>query len=112
MKMKTVKNVLLIAFIPLLITGCGGDPDMGTTPNSLPSTFKIKRLSKTYIITGLGLKGTNKVAIINNQMVSPGMELDPGVILKDVQPTYAVILHGGVEHLLRPEDIQRELDKK
>ena len=112
MKMKTMKNALLIAVIPLLIAGCGGDPDTGTTTNSLPNTFKIKQLSKTYTITGLGLKGTNKVAIINDQMVTPGTELDPGVMLKDVQPTYAVILHGGVEHLLRPEDIQRNLDKK
>lgn len=113
--MKTLRNALLVAAIPLFIAGCGGkapDGAEGAAPSALPDTLKIKRLSKTYVITGIGLRGTNKVAIINDQIVIPGMEIDPGVVLKDVQPTYAIILHGNTKHLLRPENIQNELDEK
>jgi hypothetical protein len=100
--------------------GCGrksADADGRTagdksTPAVLPSILKIKRESKTYVITGIGLKGSTKVAIINDKVVSPGEEIDPGVFVKEVQPTYAIIVVGSKEHLLRPEDIQRELDKK
>ena len=117
MNVKRVRNALLIAGIPLFIASCGGDASKekagdGTTPATLPDTLKVRKLSKTYVITGIGLSGSNKVAIINNQVVTPGMEIGSGVVLKDVQPTYATILHGNTEYLLRPENIQNELDKK
>ncbi|MCK4564072.1 MAG: hypothetical protein KAU94_05315 [Verrucomicrobia bacterium] len=117
MDIKTLRNALLIAGIPLLIVGCGGEaPDAGATPdslpNTLPDTLKVKRLSKTYVITGIGLSDTKKVAIINGVAITSRKEIDPGVVLKDVQPTYAVILHGNTEHLLRPENIQTKLDKE
>jgi len=117
MNAKPLKQALIIACIPLFLASCGGDapkeaPGDGKTPAALPDTLRVKRLSKTYVITGIGLSDSNKVAIINNQVVTPGMEIDPGVMLKDVQPTYAIILVGNTKYLLRPEDIQNEMDKK
>lgn len=111
MKLKTLKTVPLFAIIPLLMASCGNQEPTKDL-NSLPNTLEVKHLSKTYVITGIGLRRTKKVAIINDEVVTLGMELDPGVVLKDIQPTYAVILHGNTEHLLRPENIQEELDKK
>ncbi|MCF7817973.1 MAG: general secretion pathway protein GspB [Kiritimatiellales bacterium] len=125
MNTKPPRKGLLVAGIALLLASCGKAPETtkpetppaqghkpSATPDVLPNTLTVKRLAKTYVITGIGLGGTNKVAIINNQVIKPGAEIDPGVVLKDVQPTYAIILYGNTEHLLRPEDIQRELDKK
>ncbi len=117
MNAKPLKQALIIACIPLFLASCGGDaskeaPNDGKAPTALPNTLKVKRLSKTYVITGIGLRGSNKVAIINSQVVTPGMEVDPGVVLEDVQPTYAIILVGNTKHLLRPEGIQTEMDKE
>jgi len=117
MNVKSLRNVLFFVGISLLIASCGDDTPKevlkeGETPVALPDTLKVKRLSKTYVITGIGLSNSNKVAIINNQVVMPGIEIDPGVVLEDVQPTYAIILVGNTKHLLRPEGIQHELDKK
>jgi len=121
MNTKPLRKVLFIVGIPLLLASCGErqketpgeiSADPTVAPKVLPSILKIKRHSKTYVITGIGLSGSNKVAIINNQVVKPGMEIDPGVVLKDVQPTFAVILEGNTRHLLRPENIQAELDQK
>jgi len=117
MSVKRIRNALLLAGISLCIASCGGDaskeePVDGKTPATLPDTLKVRKLSKTYVITGIGLSGSNKVAIINNQVVAQGMEIDPGVILKDVQSTYATILHGNTEHQLRPGNIQNELNQK
>jgi len=117
MNVKSLKNVLLFAGISLLVASCGDNTPKeelkeGKTPAALPNTLKVKRLSKTYVITGIGLSNSNKVAIINNQIVTMGMEIDPGVVLEDVQPTYAIILVENTKHLLRPEGIQSELDKK
>ena len=111
MNLKIVKNTLLVAAISLFLAGCGGRGSE-TNMDSLPDTLKVKQLSKTYVITGIGERGTNRVAIINDEVVTPGMALDPGVVIKDIQLTYAVILHGNTEHLLRPENIQNELDEK
>ena len=111
MKLKILRKALLLATILLFMVGCGGK-DAGKNRDTLPDTLKVKQLSKTYVITGIGVGGTNKVAIINDDVVTPGSELDPGVVLKDVHPTYAVILHGNTEHLIRPENIQNELDEK
>lgn len=111
MNLKRARNTLLVAAIALFMAGCGGRASE-TSMDSLPDTLKVKQLSKTYIITGIGERGTNRVAIINDEVVTPGMELDPGVVLKDIQLTYAVILHGNTEYLLRPENIQNELDEK
>lgn len=117
------KQVLAVICASLFLAGCGKRPEEtpqdavqvqppSKTPTVLPNILKVKRDSKTYVITGIGLSGTNKVAIINNQVLKPGKEIDPGVVLKDVQPTYAIIVVGNTQHLIRPEDIQRELDKK
>ena len=111
MNLKIKKTALLIATVSLFMAGCGG---WGSEKNlnSLPDTLKVKKLSKTYVITGIGERGTNRVAIINDEVVTLGMELDPGVVLKDIQLTYAVIVHGNSEYLIRPENIQNELDEK
>ncbi len=111
MNLKIAKTALLIATVSLFMVGCGGR-DSTTDMNSLPDTLKVKKLSKTYVITGIGERGTNRVAIINDEVVTLGMELDPGVVLKDIQLTYAVIIHGNSEYLIRPENIQNELDEK
>jgi hypothetical protein len=125
MTVKPLGKSLLVASAFLLLAGCGKAPQEAqrerqpeavdkplVAPDVLPATLTVKRLSKTYVISGIGLGGSNKVAIINNQVIKPGMEIDAGVVLKDVQPTYAIILYGNTEHLIRPEDIQREMDKK
>ncbi len=114
MNLKTLKNALLLAAIPLLIAGCEdkAPPKEEGIPQTIPSTLKVKRMSKTYVITGFGLSNTKTVAIINGEAITAGEEIDDGVLLKDVYPTYAVILIGNTEHLLRPEYIQSELDKK
>jgi len=117
-----IKKALLIAAIPLLLSGCGEkrqEPPPTAVPKAeptappkvLPSTLKVKRQSKTYVITGIGMGGTNSVAIINDKVVTPGMEIDPGVVLREVHPTYATIAIGNSEYLLRPKDIQNELDR-
>lgn len=106
--MERILKALFVAAIAFHLSGCG---ERAAT-DSLPDTLKVKRLSKTYVITGLGLSGSNKVAIINGVVLQPGVELDPGVVLKDVQPTYAVILLGNTEHRLRPENIQNELNQQ
>ncbi len=118
-----IKKALAIAAIPLLLQGCGDKPKASAPPEPqaanpaappkvLPSTLKVKRQSKTYLITGIGMGGTNSVAIINDQVVTPGMEIDSGVVLKEIHPTYATIAIGNSEYLLRPESIQNELDRK
>jgi hypothetical protein len=109
MRPNPLKPILLVLLFALLSIGCGKAPN---SKDILPDTLKVKRLSKTYVITGIGLSGTNKVAIINNQVLKPGEELDQGVILVDVQETYAVILVGTVEHRIRPEDIQKKMLEK
>lgn len=126
--MKTAfrRNITALAFIPLFLAGCGEKVQQKTSsetpspaptpsapaPDVLPDSLKVERLAKTYVITGIGLSGNTKVAIINNQVLKPGMEIDPGVVLKDVQSTYATILIGNTEHRIRPESIQNELDNK
>jgi hypothetical protein len=112
---KIIQKTLLTAGIALLLASCGEKAPGSTTSSSLdslPDTLKIKRLSKTYVITGIGVSGSNRVAIINDQVVTPGIEIDSGVVIKEIHPTYATLNVGGKEHLLRPEDIQRKLDKK
>lgn len=107
-----LRKALFIVVVSLMFAGCGEKTeDSVTTPGNLPDTLKVKRLSKSYIINGIGVCGSNKVAIINNEVVQPGAEIDPGVTLEEVQSTYAIILVGNQKHMLRPEDIQRELDK-
>lgn len=114
MKKKTLQKALLTAGIALLLASCGKEApeSSAASTDNLPDTLKVKRLSKTYVITGIGVRGSNKVAIINNVVVKPGDEIDPGVTLEEVQSTYAIILVGNKEHLLRPQDIQRQLDKE
>ena len=121
---KHLKQVLFLACLVLLVSGCSRDepqpetpaktaaPPPAGDPDVLPDTLKIKRGETTYVITGIGLKAETKVAIINNKVVKPGEEIDTGVVLEDVQPTYAIIRVGNTKHLLRPEDIQREMDGK
>jgi hypothetical protein len=116
MNLYLIKKSCLLAVIPLLLSGCAEQEtttiDPGTVPKTLPTTLKIKRKSATYVITGIGLSGNNKVAIINNEVVVPGAEVGKGVVLKDIQPTYVTLLSGNSQYHLRPENIQKELDKK
>jgi hypothetical protein len=121
MNAKPLKQALVIACVSVLLASCGDTPketqeeteiQLPGAPKVLPDTLEIKQRKKTYVITGIGLSGSNKVAIINNQVLKPGEEVDPGVVLDDVHSTYAIILVGDTKHLLRPGDLQRELDKK
>ena len=111
-----LKKAWLITIIPLLLSGCGEQNPVsiepGTVPKILPTTLKIKKKSAAYVITGIGISGSNKVAIINNEVVVPGEEVGKGVVLKDINPTYVTLLSGNTEYHLRPESIQNELDKK
>jgi len=111
MSLITIKKTALVALIPLLLSGCGGNDGNGSMDH-LPNTLKVDRKSKTYIITGIGLSDTKKVALINDVAITVGDEIDTGVLLKDVQATYVVVLVGATEYRLRPESIQKELDKK
>lgn len=110
MNLKTIKKSALVALIPLFLSGCGGTGG-GENMDHLPNTLKVDQKSKTYVITGIGLSNRKKVAIINNVAVTVGDEIDPGVLLNDVQETYVVILIGATEYRLRPENIQNELDE-
>ena len=116
--MKPLIHILIIACVSVFLTGCGDSQkeaagmDSSGVPSVLPDTLKIKRSKTTYVITGIGTGGTNKVAIINNQVLKLGKEIAPGVVLVDVQPTYVTILAGNTRHLLRPGDMQRKIDKK
>jgi hypothetical protein len=121
MNIKPLKRALFVLGMPMFLSGCGDGRQEAPSatpinptvaPEVLPNTLKVKLRSKTYEITGIGVGGSNRVAIINNQVLKPGMEIDPGVVLKEIQPTYATILIGKKEYQLRPEDIQREMDKK
>jgi hypothetical protein len=122
-QLKVGHTALFAACITLLISGCGGEEPQAAlpaepegapanTPEVLPATLEIKNHEKTYVINGIGMSGTNTMAIINNDVVRPGMELASGAFVRDIQPTYAIIVVNGKQHLLRPEDIQREMDRK
>lgn len=111
MNLKTAKKNVLVALVPLLLSGCGGNNGNGSM-DRLPNTLKVDRKSKTYVITGIGLSDTKKVAIINDVAITVGNEIDTGVLLKDVQATYVVVLVGATEYRLRPENIQNVLDEK
>ena len=120
MNTKSLKSILIFACASLFLASCGEPQEEAArpeiqpsgTPRVLPDTLKIKSHKKPYVITGIGVSGSNKVAIINNQVLQPGMDVAPGVVLEDVQSTYAIIVAGNAKHLIRPGDIQRELDKK
>jgi uncharacterized lipoprotein YajG len=116
MNLHLIKKSCVLAIILLLLSGCSEQEttliEPGTVPKKLPSTLKINRKSATYVITGIGLSGNNKVAIINNEVVVPGAEVGNGVVLKDIQPTYVTLLSGNSQYHIRPEDIQNQLDKK
>ena len=120
MNAKPLKLTLIFACISLFLASCGdtqkeaagADIQPAVAPEVLPDTLKIKSHKQPYVITGIGVSGSNKVAIINNKVLQPGMDVAPGVVLEDVQSTYAIIVVGNTQHLLRPGDIQRELDKK
>ena len=118
-KMKLLIQVLMIACVSMFFAGCEDsqkeepvEVTASGAPRVLSNTLKVKGLKQTYVITGIGLSSSNKVAIINNQVLKPGRQIAPGVVLEDVQPTYAIICVGDTKHLLRPEDIQREIDKQ
>jgi hypothetical protein len=117
MKLFLLKNLWIIVAIPLFLTGCDEKPETiviipGETPKTLPATVTIKRDSEAYVITGIGLSGSNKVAIINDEVVVPGVEVGEGMVLKDIHPTYVTLVMGNTEYHLRPKSIQNELDEK
>lgn len=121
---RSLKRLIYTVCAALLLSGCGRDTSDTQTESGqtgalssaalevLPHTLKLKRQEKSYVITGIGMKGETRMAIINDKVVKPGQEIDTGVVLEDVQSTYAIIRVGNTRHLLRPEDIQRELDEK
>jgi len=79
-------------------------------PAVLPSSIKVEHNNITYVTTGLGVSESNRIAIINNEVYTIGAEVGPGIILKDIQLTYASLLVNDEEHLLRPKNLQRQLD--
>ncbi|VGO21458.1 hypothetical protein [Pontiella sulfatireligans] len=110
----------------MMLSGCGKDPvrpaapppspqpiqtlNGAAVPKKLPSVLKISRKAQTYSITGIGTRGTNRIAIINNEVVRPGAVLSGGAVVKRIEPTFASILADGTEHLIRPENIQSEIN--
>lgn len=80
-------------------------------PEFLPNMIRAKRDSKTYTINGIGIRGDLIVAIINDEVVKAGERLGDGVFVKEVRPTYAVVVVENREHYIRPSDIQRQLDQ-
>ncbi len=110
MKAKQLSYSIIAALIAL---SCGcTEQTMNGIPNVLPDTLQVKRLQKTYVITGLAESNNKQVAIINGLVVTEGMELDPGVVVQDIEMTYATIFDGEKEHMIRPDDVQRELNKQ
>ena len=55
------------------------------------------------------------VYVLESDLTVPlgiSFNIDPGVVLKDVQSTYATIHFGNTDYQIRPENIQSEMDKK
>ena len=71
MKQFQPKNYWITLILTLFLAGCGEKADSiviapGEVPKILPTSVTIKRGKAAYVITGIGLSGTNKVAIINS----------------------------------------------
>lgn len=137
MKTSKTSGIVAAALTCTLLTGCSekteettlehttkhtmGEPPPKVLPNSVtvkPSKidYIIKSLgpgksgSKVYIVNGLGVGDTNRMAVVNDEIYHVGAEIEPGIILKDVQLTYARLVVNDKEHLLRPESIQKQMD--
>jgi hypothetical protein len=118
MKNLMLKKVL-VGVALLALFGCGDDSkDSGLkvssnsfSPNGkIPNTLTVTRFDGKYKITGILKKGNRLIAIINEKMVTAGTELDPGVVLISIQPTYAIISFGNAKFLIRPTEIQNKLN--
>ena len=118
MKNLMIKRVL-IGVALLALFGCGDDSKEVTekvssnsfSPNGkIPNTLTVTRFEGKYKITGILKKGSRFIAIINGKMVTAGTELDPGVVLIKIDPTYATISFGNAEFLIRPTEIQNSLN--
>jgi hypothetical protein len=115
----TVIKSLFLAIIPLVLFGCGKDStddSKKVTSKSfsengyIPNTLHVTRFEGTYAITGIIKRGKHLTAIINKKIVSSGTELDPGVVLTKITPTYVVISFGNSEYLIRPTEIQKKIN--
>jgi len=105
------KSFLFLGVVVLLLLGCERKPDVvshkitGSSPSStgkIPNTLTVTRFSGTYTITGIATKKGFLVAIINGKMVREGAELDPGVVLSEVHPSYVVITFGSSRYIIKP----------
>lgn len=120
MKTRKFSTILAAAFSTSLLFGCfdrtenkaaehlPGEPP----PKVLPNSITVKPGKRTYVVSGLGVGKTNRMAVVNHEVYPIGAEIEPGIILKDVELTYARIVVHDVEHLLRPESIQKQMDMK
>lgn len=116
--MLVFRVAVVAAACSVLVSGCGKKEPQPVPqrpqgiPEVLTDTLQVKKLQKTYVITGIGLGESNRVAIINERVVTPGQQIDPGVVLTEVESTYAVIVYENTETLLRPASIQDKLNDK
>ncbi len=88
---------------PSVVAAPTVSPSVAQTINPKPVTpikklfrnLKNKFHFKNYIISGIGIGmdmgKTNSAAIINNQVVTPGEEIDPGVVLEEIHPSFATL---------------------
>ena len=131
MNLSLTKKVICLLGVSLFLTSCGESKKETTTstepekkveappPKQLPDTLEVQqedspqnaRITKIYLITGIGTKGSNTIAIINDKIVTPGMKIDALATLDDIHPTYATIRVNGTKHLIRPKEIQNLLDQ-
>jgi len=105
------KFFLFGGVIVLLLSGCekkrgvASHKITGSSPSStgeIPNTLTVTRFSGTYTITGIATKKDCLVAIINGKMLREGAELDPGVVLSEVHPSYVVITFGNSRYIIKP----------
>lgn len=85
--------------------------DPKNPPKKLPDVFKVAKSTKNYLISGIGYSAKNKVAIINKHVFREGEEIDPGVYVQNIYPTYVSIMSNSQQIQIRPEAIQSKMTK-